>query len=104
MSGYVVTEAMDLGDLERGLVMYEVSDTAKPGRYGPLIAGFVFVKPHPARLSYLDPHELWDFREVDGKPFPRWRKSMKWGDAKRWDDLEAGLTAAIETYQGGKDA
>jgi hypothetical protein len=95
---YAVTRAWQT-NLEPG-TWYEISYLGKSGLHDwPLIAGFVFV-PRRVRPGNPDPHAHWDFREVDGKCHPHWRKSMKWGDSKKWDDREAGFISVIEAYHG----
>lgn len=74
----VVTKAQDLGRLERGLVMYEVSYADRPR----IMAGFVFVTPVG-----------WDYREVDGK-----RLSRRGTDQKAVD-LIRDLTAAVNQHR-----
>lgn len=69
---YIVTTMEDLGQLERGLVMYEVSFAARPR----IIAGFVFTVP--ARP--------WDCRLVDGSKIPR----------QQFRGLVAGMTEAVK--------
>jgi hypothetical protein len=91
-----VTKAEGLDQLERGLVMYEVSRADRPR----IIAGFVFVLPFPRRLAgRIDPHELWDYRNVDGSKLSRQRDSMKGRDARQVEDLINGMSAAVDKHR-----
>jgi hypothetical protein len=91
---YKVGRVVKLDELERGLVMYEITCN-KPSKYGGLLGvGFVFISPRDKER---------DYRDVDGSPLQRYASfstaigTKKFDRDQKLDGFDRAIDASLKT-------